>query len=194
LTDSQQLVHSQSATFSLEVDCTPPRPIWNFNSEEFFTSLGSNLGNVLYWNACMVPNECCCPCMYEVMKDGLILGLTNELTFTDRVLVSTAGSQHNYTVTVIDKANRRSYPYTCGNHKLSITSKSGFDLTVFILIGVSAIAILGTFLVWRKLIKGSPKEATYDYDDDDEEIDELPKSERKPFLYHSSDDEEPEPF
>lgn len=47
-----------------------------------FLSLGTSLGTILYWNACIVAAECCCPCKYEIQKNKKVLGLTTHLNYT----------------------------------------------------------------------------------------------------------------
>jgi hypothetical protein len=49
-------------------------------------NLGSSLGNILYWNACIVEAECCCPCKYEIRRNGELVGVSKFLNYTGRIV------------------------------------------------------------------------------------------------------------
>lgn len=80
--------HSVDTTISnrerieFKIECANPRPAWNIDIVPRVSPFGTLLGNDLYWNACMIATECCCPCSYEIRKNGILIGVTNNKNFT----------------------------------------------------------------------------------------------------------------
>jgi len=144
--DQQQLSHAQVASLYLAVECPKPRPVWNFHIQEYVSSFGTNLGNILYWNACIVAAECCCPCTYEIVRDDKVIGRSNLLNYTDQTTLSQVGDEYNYTITVIDRNQIRSSPFTCGHSQISVVSSSGLDF-VIVLIILAAISFFPTAIL-----------------------------------------------
>eukprot|EP01125_Pyxidicula_operculata_P017380 TRINITY_DN6081_c2_g3_i1.p1 TRINITY_DN6081_c2_g3~~TRINITY_DN6081_c2_g3_i1.p1 ORF type:complete len:838 (-),score=237.19 TRINITY_DN6081_c2_g3_i1:62-2494(-) len=138
--------HVQTSYLNFEVDCPAPRPIWNFQIEEIISPFGTTLGNLLFWNACIVAADCCCPCKYEIMRDNKVIGYSKFLNYSDQTTLAQIGVGYAYTITVIDKNNVRSSPYTCGQHKIAVVSSSASDI-FFVLIVVSSVLIVPLFII-----------------------------------------------
>lgn len=143
--DPAQPAHSHSIEIPITVQCPEPRPIWNFHLQPLTSSFGTSLGTILYWNACIVAAECCCPCKYEIQKNKKVLGLTTHLNYTDPTSLSEIGLQNEYEVTVIDFYGHRSSLNSCGNSESTVVESSSLD-------GVYVLLVIGTFLLFPFLL------------------------------------------
>lgn len=87
LKDNNEAKHATTKLTEIGVLCPNPRPVWNFNVQRLVSPIGTSLGNILEWNACIVEAECCCPCTYEIVRDGVVVGTSHDrLNFTGEFL------------------------------------------------------------------------------------------------------------
>jgi len=136
--DPEEFAHTEVAEIPIIVQCPPPRPIWNFNIQPLVSPMGVNLGIILYWNACIVEAECCCPCKYEIKKNNKTIGTSTQLNYTDQTSLGQIGLQFDYEVTVIDFFGARSSINSCGSGGNVVVSSSSFD-GLFMFIGIISI-------------------------------------------------------
>eukprot|EP00026_Physarum_polycephalum_P000445 Phypoly_transcript_00446.p1 GENE.Phypoly_transcript_00446~~Phypoly_transcript_00446.p1 ORF type:complete len:1333 (+),score=184.90 Phypoly_transcript_00446:94-4092(+) len=104
--DGTSATHSISATSNYTIGCPVPRPIFNLTAVQFTPFLHTKTAVQLAWSACENPLWCCCPCTWEIYRDGVKIGISTGSNYTD--VDRPAGSHNNYTAITIDKRGIRS--------------------------------------------------------------------------------------
>lgn len=104
--DRISATHTTSTRSNFTVGCPSPRPIFNLTAQQFTPFLQTKTAVQLSWNACENPVWCCCPCTWEIYRDGEKIGVSSGSNYTDQG--RPAGSSNSYTAITIDKRGIRS--------------------------------------------------------------------------------------
>jgi hypothetical protein len=151
-------VHSAAASTSLEISCPPPAAVFNISSSQYTPAFKLERSVLLQWtNPCPNQFQCCCPCSFNVLRDGELIGsISNSLSnftfnFTDTAVYS--GQTSTYSVYVIDRLNRTSAEVDTCSHDITVTvGKADKELFTAFFAGTltGTVLAIGAFvLLWR---------------------------------------------
>lgn len=123
--NGQHYLHSAAASTSFEIACPQPAAVFNITSSQYTPAFKLERSVLLQWNnPCPNQFQCCCPCSFNVMRDGALIGtISNSLSnftfnFTDTEVVS--GQRSTYSIYVVDRLNRTSAEIDTCSHDITV--------------------------------------------------------------------------
>jgi hypothetical protein len=158
VSDSNENAHDVSKSWKLPVSCQKPKPVWDLVVKEKLSDFGTPLGMEISWTACTYSVDCCCPCTYEIQKNGEVIATVAQTKFLDSNTLAEMGVHFNYTVTVIDAYERKSDSRTCGVSVIATPSTSSLDYVIVLFVIISVLFIPFLVLVieglkWKRKLR-----------------------------------------
>jgi len=169
---SSQPTHGARASSSFAVACVAPRPIYDLAVEQQLSSLGVVTALKITWRGCDRAGECCCPCSYEIEKDGVTIATTNYLNYTYTPTLAQIGTNVAFSVHVVDSVREilsagmacklktflmdgqhktRSSENTCGIQRAVTIKSSNLDYLVVLLVILGIMALPALIVLMEKL-------------------------------------------
>ena len=138
--------HKGTATATITSLCPEPRPVTNVIAKPIspFFSFGLQAGPVyIEWEGCTTPLWCCCPCKYQVHRNGELIGTSSVLNYTDTSKLK-SNIRYVYTVSVIDKFGRESEKSTCDTSVDVIVQSPSFkNMIIYMIVAIASLSTFG---------------------------------------------------